>query len=164
MRFVTRVFFIVPFISTTPLVAQSPARDRSGTWVLDIQNSNFGGAPAPASDSMTITRSGTMYQVDQYANAGTGAQHVSSQWPVGDGQVTNEVPEQGASMHSTITMRGDTATFTGEISLQGQVVATQSGRESLSPDGRTMTRVVDIQPLIGSSGPLHIVAVYLKKH
>jgi hypothetical protein len=162
-RFMTTAMLVAPLAFATGLVAQAPARDRSGTWVLDVHSSDFGGAPAPTSDSLVITRSGQMYQVDQYANNGGTMQHVTSQWPIGDGQVTNEIPEQTASMRSTVTMRGDTATFTGDISLQGQVVAHQTGRESLSPDGKTLTRVVDIEPLVGSSGTIHVVAVYLKK-
>jgi hypothetical protein len=61
-------------------------------------------------------------------------------------------------------VQGDTITFTGDVSMQGQVVATQSGREFLSPDGRTLTQVVDMQPAIGSStAPVRMTMVYRKK-
>jgi len=165
MRIVTGALLVVQLVSAGGLAAQSsPGHDLSGTWVLDLAKSNFGGGPTPTGDSMTITRAGGMYQIDEYAAVTEGPQHAKSQWPVGDGQVSNEMPEQGASMRTTIKMRGDTATFSGDLSVQGQSVATQVGRQFLSRDGKILTRIVDIQPTVaGATDPIHIVSVYLKK-
>jgi hypothetical protein len=131
--------------------------------VLDLARSSFGSAPTPSADSMIITRFGAMYKIDEYAAVSEGPQHAVTQFPVGDGQVTNEVPSEGGSMRATMTvkMRGDTATFSGDISLQGQSVATELGEQFLSADGKTLTRIVDIQPTVaGATDPVHIVTVY----
>jgi hypothetical protein len=159
-----RFLLLLQLAAVSSLAAQSSRHDLSGIWVLDIAKSSFGGSPAPAGDSMVVTRSGGMYQIDQYTIISQGPQHMTSQWPVGDGQVTNEIPEQGATTHSRITMRGDTAMFSGDITVQGQAIATESGSQFVSADGKTLTRIADIQPQIaGASDAMHMVTVYDRK-
>jgi hypothetical protein len=164
MRPSMRLLLLFQVVAASTLAAQSSRRDLTGTWVLDIAKSSFGSSPAPASDSMIVTRSGGMYRIDQYTIISEGPQHMTSQWPVGDGRVTNEIPEQGATTHSTITMQGDTAIFSGDITVQGQAIATESGSQFVSADGKTLTRIADIQPQIaGVSDAMHMVTVYDRK-
>ena len=151
---------LLPF--ACPLFAQQTrATHLSGTWVINLAKSNFGKLPPPTVDSSTVTRAGTIYQIDATNDfGGQGRQHLTYKWPVGDGETTTDLPN-GAMMHTTIKVAHDTLTFSSEISVQGKTVALQTGRVYLSPDGNSLTREMDIVPLVGpSSEPIHLLLVY----
>jgi hypothetical protein len=146
------------------LVAQaapSTATDLTGTWVINRTKSDFGTMPPPTIDSSTVTRVGTMYQIDATTDfGGQGTQHRVFNWPVGEGETTTELPN-GASMNTTTKLQHDTTTFSSTISVQGQTVALQTGRMYRSPDGKTLTREMEIQPLGGpNTEPIHFRLVY----
>ena len=82
-------------------VVAAQARDLSGTWVLNLSKSSFGNAPAPSVDSLVITRSGGMYHVDESTITAEGPSHMTFEMPVGDGEVTNNVPPQNGQPASS---------------------------------------------------------------
>ena len=144
------------------LVAQqSVGADMSGTWVVNRAKSDFGVLPPPTIDSTTTTRIGAMYQIETTSDfGGQGIQHLSYKWPVGEGEATNDLPN-GATIHTTTKIQHDTTTFSSTISVQGRTVALQTGRSFLSPDGKTLTREMEMQPLAGpSTDPMRFRLVY----
>ncbi len=147
-------------------IAAQPS-DLSGRWVLNLSKSSFGNSPAPTMDSLIITRSGGMYHVDENTISPEGPSHMTFEFPVGDGEVTNSVaPQNGqpaSSIHAVFTMHGDTTTSTGEITVAGQKVATQASREYLTPDKRSYVRDVNLQLSMGGGIPVHFIAVYDRK-
>lgn len=143
---------------------QSPGTDLTGTWIINIAKSNFGKLPPPTVDSLVVTRAGTMYQFDATTDVGgQGKQHIVYKWPLGAGEVTNDMGN-GATAHATVKLKGDTMLVAGEVQMQSQTVATQSGRVFRSADGKSLTRDVEIQPLAGpSTDPIHLLFVYDKR-
>jgi hypothetical protein len=160
-----RIMLLVALAAQLPAVRvavaqQSAAADLSGTWVVNVAKSSFAAMPAPTVDSIVVTRGDGSYQFDATTDfGGQGKQHLVYKWPIGAGEVTNNV--SGATVHTTITVKGDTLLPTSQISMQGQTVATQTGRVFRSADGKTLTRDVTVQPTSSMSGdPIHIVFVY----
>jgi hypothetical protein len=142
-------------------VAQrAPAVDLSGTWVVNVAKSSFSPMAAPTIDSIVVTRGDGSYQFDATTDfGGQGRQHLVYKWPIGAGEVTNNV--SGATVHTAIAVKGDTLLPTSQITMQGQTVATQTGRVFRSADGKTLTRDVTVQPTSSMSGdPIHVVFVY----
>lgn len=145
---------------TSPLAAQ---KDLSGTWVLNISKSTFGGQPAPVYDTARIIRVGSVYRVDQSGDFGPqagGPQRSSYKWPAGDGEATSDLP-RGATIHVLNRQRGDTATFSAEIMVQGQTVLVQTGRGYLTQKGKVMIREMDLLPTQNqSAGSVHMMLLY----
>jgi len=168
MKALSAVSIVVLLLApSTRLAAQQAApmgADLTGTWVLNRAKSDFGPLPPPTIDSSTITRVGNVYQIDATSDlGGQGKQHRVLKWPVGEGESTNDVAN-GATVHTTTKVAHDTTTFSSSISMQGQVVALQTGRTYRSADGKTLTRETDIQPVAGpNTDPIHIRLVYDKK-
>ena len=160
-----RVLALLLFLPISTIAAQ--ARDLSGTWVLSLAKSSFGNSPAPTMDSLVITRSGSNYHVEENTITPEGPSHMVFEFPVGDGEVTNNVPAENGqparSIHAVFTTRGDTTHTTGEISVAGQKVATQSSREYLTPDKKSYVRDVTLQLTMGGGVPVHVIAVYDRK-
>jgi hypothetical protein len=162
MRATLVIALAVLAASSRPLVAQqATGADMSGTWVINFAKSDFGMLPRPTIDSTTMTRAGAVYQIETTSDfGGQGIQHLSYKWPVGDGETTNDLAS-GATIHTTTKVQHDTTTFSSTISVQGQTVALQTGRSFLSPDGKTLTREMEMQPLAGpSTDPMRFRLVY----
>ena len=138
--------------------------DFSGTWVINRAKSDFGTMPPPTIDSSTVKRVGNMYEIDGTTDfGGQGTQHLVLKWPVGEGETTTELPNE-ATIHTTTKLQHDTATFSSTISVQGRTVALQSGRMYRSPDGKTLTREIEIMPVAAPDAqPMHFRLVYDKK-
>lgn len=161
---------LIAFALLTPSAGlaaqQTPAKgaDLTGTWVINLAKSDLGTMPPPTIDSSTITRVGNVYQISSTSDfGGQGTQHRLLTWPVGEGEASNDMAN-GASIRTTTKVLADTTTFSSTISVQGQTVALQTGRTYLSPDGKTMTREMDIQPMAGpSTDPFHFRLVYDRK-
>jgi len=168
MRAFTAVSIVVTLLAPSARLAAQQAApagaDLTGTWVLNRAKSDFGTLPPPSIDSSTITRVGNVYQIDATSDlGGQGTQHHVLKWPVGEGEATNDMAN-GATIRTTTKVQHDTTTFSSSISMQGQVVALQTGRTYRSADGKTLTREADIQPLLGpSTEPMHFRLVYDKK-
>ena len=145
---------------------QAPAKgaDLTGTWVINLAKSDLGTLPPPTIDSSTITRVGNVYEITSTSDfGGQGTQRRVLKWPVGEGEASNDM-SNGATIRTTTKVQHDTTAFSSTISMQGQTVALQTGRTYLSPDGKTMTREMDIQPMAGpSTDPIHFRLVYDRK-
>jgi hypothetical protein len=146
-----------------PCVVRAQAIDVTGTWVIDMAKSDFGKFPPPSFDTSRVTRRGNQYRVESITDfGGQGPQHIVYMWPVGDGDVINDLPN-GATMKTTTKMHGDTITFVSQVIVNGNAVASQTGR-MYETAAATLTREVDIQPLVGqSAAPLHFVLVYQRR-
>jgi hypothetical protein len=141
-----------------------PAPDLSGTWVLDKDKSDFGLFPAPAGDTSTYTRQDTLYRVVETGGSDTGTTRITYAWPVGSGRVTSSLPDQDASVTTQVTQRGDTAVFVSQLLHQGRAMEIESGKEYLSPDGKTRTREFDLQNLANpDEDEQHVVAVFRRQ-
>jgi hypothetical protein len=140
--------------------------DFSGIWVLNLAQSDFGGQPVPRGDTSKIVRAGDAYQVDQVGDFGPqrgGVQRLSYKWPASDGEATSQL-QQGATLHVAVKDKGDTATFTAEFSVQGQIILHQTGREYLTDGGKVLHRETDLQQMQGDNQePVHITLVYDKR-
>jgi len=161
---------LIAFALLTPSAGlaaqQAPATgaDITGTWVINLAKSDLGTMPPPTIDSSTIRRVGNVYEIASTSDfGGQGTQSRVLKWPVGEGEASNDI-SNGATIHTTTKVQHDTTTFSSTIAVQGQTVALQTGRTYLSPDGKTMTREMDIQPLAGpSTDPIHFRLVYDRK-
>jgi hypothetical protein len=165
MRTTLVIAFAFMAASGRLLVAQqATGADMTGTWVINRAKSDFGMLPPPTIDSTTATRVGAMYQVETTSDfGGQGIQHLSYKWPAGEGESTNDLAS-GATIHTTTKVQHDTTTFSSTISVQGRTVALQTGRMYRSPDGKTLTREMEMQPLAGpSTDPMHFRLVYDRK-
>jgi len=149
----------VPLVPPGALAAQSSVPlDLSGTWILNTAKSDFDIAD-PKGDTSTYTRSGNVYVVMQRSDAGK----ATYQWPVGAGDVTSDLPE-GAKMHTTTKLKGDTSTFVSEVIVKGVTMMIESGQEYLSPNGRVFTRAIIHQNMANpNEDPLHFLFVYDKQ-
>ena len=161
---------LIAFALLTPSAGlaaqQAPAKgaDLTGTWVINLAKSDLGTMPPPTVDSSTITRVGNVYEIASTSDfGGQGTQRQVLKWPVGEGEASNDMPN-GATIRTTTKVQRDTTTFSSTISMQGQTVALQTGRTYLSPDGKTLTQEMDIQPMAGpSTDPIHFRLVYDRK-
>jgi hypothetical protein len=133
--------------------------DLSGTWVINIAKSNFGGVPAPRADTATYRRDGFIYHVVQAADQGRGLVHLESQWPTDSGEVTDSLPD-GTRITVKAHVEHGVQLFTSSLAKGGQT-ATMSGRIEVSPDRQTMTRIFTVVPPAGE--PVNLKLVYVKK-
>jgi hypothetical protein len=132
--------------------------DLSGTWVINLAKSTFGG-PAPKADTAVYARDGFVYNVHQSVDQGRGLVHLESQWPTDSGAVTNTLPDGTTVTVKTHVERG-VQLFSESLSQRGQT-ATISGRIELSSDHLTMTRFLTVVPAGGE--PINLRLVYVKK-
>lgn len=148
-------------LASVLVAQQAPGTDISGTWVINHAKSNFGPLPPPTIDSSTVTRIGTAYRIEATTDfGGRGTQHQVLKWPVGEGETTTDLPN-GATIRTTTKIQHDTTTFSTAISVQGETVAIQTGRTYLSPDGKTLTREMEVQPMAGPNDePMRFRLVY----
>jgi hypothetical protein len=154
-------------VGTRSVGAQSAkGLDFSGVWVLNLAKSDFSGQPVPRGDTARIVRTGNVYQVDQVGDFGPEhgrVQKTSYKWPATDGEATTPLP-QGATLHVTVKMKGDTAAFSNEFTVQGTMMLRQTGRDYLSDGGKVMTRDTDLKPMRGDDQePVHMTLVYDRK-
>jgi hypothetical protein len=133
--------------------------DLSGTWVINVAKSNFGGVPAPRADTATYRRDGFVYHVVQAADEGRGLVHLESQWPTDSGEVTDSLPD-GTLINVKTHVEHGVQLFTSSLAKGGQT-ATMSGRIEVSPDRQTMTRIFTVVPPAGE--PVNLKLVYVKK-
>jgi hypothetical protein len=152
---------LINFFLIRAAVAQDAARlpDLTGTWVIDVAKSNFGGYPAPKADTAIYKRDGFTYTVNQAADQGRGLVHLQTQWPTDSGEVTNVLPDSTTVVIKAHVEHG-VQLFTSSLSRAGQT-ATMTGRIELAADHMTMTRVLTIVPPGGE--PVNLRLVYVKK-
>ena len=155
---------LAPSVDLAAQQAPVTGANLTGTWVINVAKSDFGTLPPPTVDSSTITRVGNVYEITSTSDfGGQGTQTRQLKWPVGEGEASNDLPN-GATIRTTTKVAHDTTTFSSTIIVQGQTVALQTGRTYLSPDGKTLTREMDIQPMAGpSTDPIHFRLVYDRK-
>jgi hypothetical protein len=155
-------------VAIAPTVGAQTAKgpDFSGVWVLNLAKSDFSGQPVPRGDTTKIARTGNVYQVDQVGDFGPEhgrVQRISYKWPATDGETTTQL-QQGATLHVTVTMKADTATFSNEFAVQGTTMLRQTGRDYLSAGGKVMTRDTVLKPTQGDDQePVHMTLVYDRK-
>lgn len=133
-------------VLTSPAVAADQP-DITGTWLLDVEKSNFGPNPAPSDLTFKITASGEDFTVTQ---SGGGAAEVVLKFNTAGKAVVNEMP--GARMTSTHRWEGKA--LLGEL----KIVANSDGHEvtfkdrsTYSADGKVMTMKRDISGPMGEA-------------
>jgi hypothetical protein len=123
--------------------AQAPV-DLTGTWVMNTAKSVSAGEPPAKSRSWVYARSGSAYQHTQTADHGDGPETRAVQFPIGAGTASTTLPN-GMTMRYEVQQHADTVIFLLDYSFEGQgVVATETGRITLSKDGRILTYVSDM--------------------
>ena len=167
MRAAFRITLLAPLVLVGVARAQSPAPaqtstpELSGRWVLNTSKSDFGALPTPVGDTAVYTRVGSAYQVVETAASDTGMTHVTYSWPIGAGDVSSDLSDLEVTIQTRVTLRADTATFVSQLRHNGRAVEIETGREYLSPDGKTRTREFDLQSLVNPDEDVrHVVAVF----
>jgi hypothetical protein len=144
-----------------PAAASGSAPDLSGSWVLNKAKSDFGLLPVPSNDTAMYTRAGDVYRVVETSASDSGPTHITYSWPVGAGDVSSDLPDQEVTIHTRVTLHGDTALFVSQLKHKGQAIEIQSGREYLSADGKVRTREFDLQSLANpDEDTQHLLAVF----
>ena len=118
-------------------VAQAP--DLSGSWVLQVDKSDFGPMPALTSRTDVITHKDPSLTIKRtIVSAQQGS--MSSEMVYGvDGKPWKNTTSDGSELTSTLKWDGPVLVVTSLINTpQGE--ATITDRFSLSPDGKTLTQ------------------------
>lgn len=142
---------------------QPPLHDLTGTWVLNATKSDFGGVQGPTSDTAVVTRDGFVYHFRQTVTQGDSSAKIYTDWPTDSGDVTNTLPT-GMSMKIKAHKEGAVQVALVEMSQptpQGIQTASETVRQTLSADGKTLTRQMTIVPQAGE--PVNIRLVYDKR-
>jgi len=117
--------------------------DLTGTWTWNSAKSVTVGEPAAKSRSWVYVRAGANYQLTQTTDRGEGPQTRNVQWPVGDGTAATTLPN-GLTIHFQMQQHADTTVFLLDGTIDGHSVVTETGRITLSSDGRVLTYVSDL--------------------
>jgi hypothetical protein len=122
-------------IAATGPAAQNPI-DFSGTWVLNIEKSNFGGEQPPTSKVQRVEQKGTELTVTIDEADYRGKVHGVARYATDGQEAVNDV--LGNPMTSSISWEGAVLVMRtwGKF---GEADITLSDRWSLSPDGKTLT-------------------------
>jgi hypothetical protein len=137
-----RKLFFLTSIAVLGATAVAPASAQgvpnlSGTWVLQVDKSDFGAVPAPQSRTDVITHQEPKFTIKRTV-AGNGGQTVLDLVYAVDGKpYKNSV--NGSELTSTLRWDGQTLVMASTLALpQGEVTITD--RFTLSADGKTLTQ------------------------
>ena len=124
-------------------VAQAP--NLSGTWVLQVDKSDFGPMPAPTSRTDVIDHKDSKLTVKRSVVSGQGPSSSDLVYEI-DGKPWKNKTADGNELSSTLKWDGPVLVVVTDINTpQGEAVVTD--RFSLSADGKTLTqdRVISVQ-------------------
>jgi hypothetical protein len=117
-----------------PVSAQSP--DFSGTWVLNLAESNFGGMPAPSSLTQVITQDASSVKAAVKQTSDFGEMAFDFTFTTDGKENVNDAG--GMQVKSTAKWDGPALVLDSTMDIQGSPM-TMNDRWSLSPDGKRMT-------------------------
>jgi len=136
--------------------AYAEAFNMTGTWALNVEKSNFGGAPAPKSAVVHVTHNepNLHYTVD--FTDPEGKTHSQTIDGVLDGKSHAQSTEQGGTM--TMTRLDDHSYRELWTSTDGKT--TEDATLTISPDGKTANRKVTVK---GPQGTFEATELYEKQ-
>jgi hypothetical protein len=131
-------------------VAQVPAvkPDLSGTWTLNLAKSDFDQVPPPQDETLVFSHSGSAYSIATTSNNERGKEIYTLPF-VTDGSDT-PTPEGIFADTASLQYMSTKGEWKGASLVLTQKITYQSGAGSLkstftlSPDGKTLTRVMHI--------------------
>jgi hypothetical protein len=125
------------------------APNLSGTWKLNIDKSNFGQIPPPASQVDTIEDNEPSVKIVEDQKGGMmGDLNITTALST-DGKETTSAGMGGAEVKSTTHWDGSTLVVNSKTSFQGSDVTIKDSY-SLSADGKTLTEVAHIESGMGN--------------
>jgi hypothetical protein len=117
-------------------VAQAP--DLSGSWVLQVDKSDFGPMPAITSRTDVITHKEPSLTIKRSIVSANGSASSDLAYSV-DGKPWKNTTSDGSEITSTLKWDGPVLVVTSVLNTPNGE-ATITDRFSLSPDGKTMTQ------------------------
>ena len=122
-----------------PAAAAAQAPDLSGTWVLQVDKSDFGMMPGPTSRTDVITHKDPSLTIKRsIVSQQTGSVTSDLVYAI-DGKEWKNKTADGAELTSTLKWDGPVLVVTSSLTTpQGDAVITD--RFTLSSDGKTMTQ------------------------
>jgi hypothetical protein len=119
--------------------------DFSGTWMLDVNKSDFGPVPGPNSQTDVIDQKGNTIVIKVAAVTDEGKQEFTIQYVADGKEVTVSPDAPGAHPAPNVTMQSVSAAWDGPVLavnqklLYGDEPVTGVSRFSLSADGKVLT-------------------------
>jgi len=147
-----------------PSVAPAAAPDLSGTWKLNLEKSNYDQVPPPQDETIVITQKGPAFTIATTADNDRGKEVYTLPFTA-DGADT---PTPKGTFADTATLqfvsskgewKGGALVLTQKI-LYENSPGTLTSTFKLSPDGKTLTRVMDISV---DQGVFQTTSVYDKQ-
>jgi len=135
-----------PAPAAAPAAAAHPSL--TGTWNLNLTKSNFDQVPPPASEILTFTQNDSHFTIAVTSDSDRGKENYTLPFS-SDGADT---PTPNSTFAETAELRvlssrgewqGSSLIFTEKITYEGNP-GTLKSTFTLSPDGKTLTRVMDI--------------------
>lgn len=121
-----------------PAAAAAQAPDLTGTWVLQVDKSDFGMMPAPTSRTDVITHKEPSLTIKRSITTANGDLSSDLVYAT-DGKPWKNTMSDGNELNSTLKWEGPVLVVTSTLNTpQGE--ATITDRFSLSADGKTMTQ------------------------
>ena len=156
MRTVLRSMFAIAAFATLALAADKP--NFSGDWSLDVDKSNFGPMPPPATMTRKIAHSDPDLTVEQATTGGPqGDQTVKLKYSTDGKETTNEM--MGTPAKTKASWDGNALLINMSVDAGGMEIKI-TDRVTLSDDGKVMT---DAMHLVLPQGELDLTYVLNKK-
>ena len=139
--------FVATLVALALAAHEVPAQSKpnfSGSWKMNAGRSDFGLLPAPASIERKITHSEPSLIIVEAQDAGLGVETVTRTYTT-DGKGTTFV-SQGAEVKGTAVWQGNEVVVTSEVEV---AMLKFIDRMMLSPDGKTLTSVIELTSPLG---------------
>lgn len=150
--------------ATNPATATAVRPNLTGTWVLDLARSNYDQVPPPTDETLVFTQAGSGYTVATTSDNDRGKEVYTLPFATDD----TETPTPKGTFSDTAMLRylstkgewkGAALVLTQKIIYDGAPGSLQSSF-TLSPDGKTLTRVMHISV---DAGEFDTTSVYDKR-
>lgn len=156
MRVVCKSMFAVALFATLAMAADKP--NFSGEWSLDVDKSNFGPMPAPATMTRKIDHNDPDMTMTQATTGGPqGDQTVTFKYTTDGKETTNQI--MGMPAKTVASWDSNALVIKMSVDANGAPIEV-TDRVTLSDDGKVMT---DAQHLVLPQGELDLMYVLNKK-
>ena len=137
-----------PTPTPVPSAAATAHPNLTGTWNLNLSKSDFDQIPPPVSETLVFTQTGSRFTIEVISDSDRGKENYTLAFPI-DGTDTptpkDTIPATAELqiLSSKGEWQGMSFVFTEKITYQGNP-GTLISTFTLSPDGKTLTRVMHI--------------------
>jgi hypothetical protein len=116
-------------------VAQAAAPDFSGTWVLNLQRSDFGPLPGPAKESQAVDHKGPTLKVKAETEGEQGPMSFELQYTTDGAECKNTI--MGMPLVSKVKPEGESLKFDAKLEVQGMQITIQE-TWTLAEEGKVL--------------------------